>query len=195
MKVSDHAPKNMQQDDSDVKIFQVDQPEEAALVDDADRIAEQLEDEMEKGNIHKARMLGKKLAEKLLRSNFSGEGIAGVDVCLLNLQLALLHVYSVKVGLEAFTPNQLISNTAFNVFLETIHDQNPDLYQEIHRSQAFSFYLLCTRDSEQQEYAIGCMFAKLCDMENLVDLVRFGQKEYDEYLKNIQNEVKICKFE
>ena len=182
------------EDDSDMKIAGAEPPLRRA--DDPDIIADHVEDEIEKGNIVKARLLGISLsdlffAEAMADSNRQIEPLGGDR---FRRQLDLLHAYVTKIGLAATAPSVIIADTAFNVFMEEVRAKDEMLYDLICESEAFSLYLLCIRTANKADYTIGGVFARLCDREEDDRLEAFGESEYRRYLDLVEEMVEGVAF-
>ena len=184
----------LREDDSDIKIFTDEESQKPIAADDPDLMAKKVEEQRAKGNIQRARDLGVRLSDALVRQWSQSDPDFHLDPQVLQQQKKLLYAYCVKIGLEAFCLETLLATTALNVFMEEIDQQDQILYKDIHRSQAFSLYLLCTRLADQRDYAIGRVFAKLCEKENDAPLVKYGQMQYDQYMDFVNEQVLACHF-
>ena len=127
----------MENDDSDMKIAG-DEFEPAAEKDDSDATAKLLEKEKANGNLSRARRLGAIMAEEV--SEIEGDHPTS-DAALLT-QRRILLAFAVEVGLDAFLPNTLLSQTAQSIFYDTLRLTASAFYEDLQESGAFSFYYL-----------------------------------------------------
>lgn len=80
-----------------------------------------------------------------------GDSQPAEDIGSLLTQRRILLAFAVEVGLDAFLPNNLVAQTAQNVFYNTLHITAPAFYDDLQESGAFSFYYMYVRGGKQVE--------------------------------------------
>lgn len=171
-------------DDSDMKIAGDDfGPAGAGNEEESvEATARLLEQEKQNGNLSRARRLGAIMAEDV--TAIEGDGMT-VDSALLT-QRRILLAFAVEVGLDAFLPNNLVAQTAQNIFYNTLHITAPSFYDDLQESGAFSFYYLCVRDGRQVERRVGETFASLCGKAGNEEYARMGQELYIHFIAQVK---------
>lgn len=130
------------EDDSDMKIAGDDfddilEPQGES----AEAVARLLEQEKANGNLSRARRLGAIMADEVSAIE-GGDSQPAEDIGSLLTQRRILLAFAVEVGLDAFLPNNLVAQTAQNVFYNTLHITAPAFYDDLQESGAFSFYYM-----------------------------------------------------
>lgn len=167
-------------DDSDMKIAEDDfRPKEKA--DDSDETAQLLEKEKQNGNLSRARRLGAIMAEEVSAI----EGSRKTDDSAILTQRRILLAFAVEVGLDAFLPNTLLSQTAQSIFYDTLRATASAFYEDLQESGAFSFYYLCVREKGDVDTKVGQTFASLCGKANDVDLAQRGAALYKRFIDQV----------
>ena len=183
----------MRFDDSDMKVVGVAaEPVTLSAADDAARLWTQ---DKANGNVAKARRAGAILAGSVLADEtFSSiDGIADED---LRRARFILANFAVEVGFDAFLPNANLSQTAQNMFDQTLKITSPEWYDLLVQSGAFSFYYLAVRaDRGQIDTAVGETFATLCGMGGNKACVKAGRKLYLAVLSQIKKLTDTLQFE
>jgi hypothetical protein len=167
-------------DDSDMKIVTGDfDPAPEPAEESAEATARLLEREKKNGNLSKARRLGARMAEEVASiEGYTTAANGAAENPSLLTQRRILLAFAVEVGLDAFLPNNLVAQTAQNVFYDTLHITAPEFYDDLQESGAFSFYYLCVRNGRQVEKKVGETFASLCGMKGSESYARMGQELY-----------------
>ena len=151
------------QEDSDMKIVPdgaVEMPEPAE--DSVEAMARLLDREKKNGNLSKARRLGARMAEEVASvEGYSTAAGGPAENPSLLPQRRILMAFAVEVGLDAFLPNNLVAQSAQNVFYDTLKILAPDFYDDLQESGAFSFYYLCVRDGRQVERRVAVSYTHL----------------------------------
>lgn len=81
----------------------------------------------------------------------------------LLLQMKILTVFSAEFCLDSFLPSPMLSTVAVGELYDVLEDISPELYEELSRSTAFSFYYLCLeKEGDAKEKCIGEQFAAIC---------------------------------
>ncbi|MDD2362194.1 MAG: hypothetical protein PHH84_04460 [Oscillospiraceae bacterium] len=160
-------------DDGDMKIAG-DDFVQAQESDDSEATAKLLNEEKANGNLSRARRLGAILAEDVA----AVEGDCPADVTQYMTQKRILMAFAVEVGLETYLPNSLLSQTAQNIFYETMRNTAPAFFEDLQGSGAFSFYFLCVRDGRNVERCVGETFATLCSRPGDKKLSKQGEDLY-----------------
>lgn len=192
--LADHTPSpnevpNMTNfDDSDMKIVTGDfDPEPEPAGESAEATARLLEREKKNGNLGKARRLGARMAEEVASiEGYTTAANGAAENPSLLTQRRILLAFAVEVGLDAFLPNNLVAQTAQNVFYDTLHITAPEFYDDLQESGAFSFYYLCVRDGRQVEKKVGETFASLCGMKGSESYARMGQELYIRFIGQVK---------
>jgi len=157
-------------DDKDMKIAG-DDFVQAQEPDDAEATAKLLNQEKANGNLGRARRLGAILAEDVA----AVEGDRPLDATSYMTQRRILMAFAVEVGLDTYLPNPLLSQTARNIFYETMRKTSPTFYEDLQGSGAFSFYCLCVRDGRNVAICVGETFATICAKQGDEKLAKQGE--------------------
>ncbi len=175
-------------DDSDMKIVTGDfdpQPDQAE--ESTEATTRLLEQEKKNGNLSKARRLGARMAEEVASiEGYTTAANGAAENSSLLTQRRILLAFAVEVGLDAFLPNNLVAQTAQNVFYDTLHITAPEFYDDLQESGAFSFYYLCVREGRQVEKRVGETFASLCGMKGSESYARMGQELYTRFIGRVK---------
>lgn len=180
-------------DDSDMKVVGV--LSSSPAVNAADEAAQRWSQDQKNGNVAKARRAGAILAGSVLADEtFSSiDAVADED---LRRQRLFLASFAVEVGFDAFLPNANLSQTAQNMFDQTIQITSPEWYDLLVKSSAFSFYYLGVRATRGQgENAVGETFATLCGAAGNKACIKTGKKLYLSVLSQIKKLVDNLQFE
>ena len=161
-------------DDSDVKIFNDDKKE---AFDEVSIIAEMTKNRSN-GNSHKAKELGKILAERFVDEptllfdleNEVGEIQRDDDTMY---QMKVLLAFSAEYSINRVLVSPLLANTAVNALYDTVKKKAFEFYDRLDDAAEYSFYYLAVRKGIEISQNIGISFAMLCGKEN------------DEYYKNL----------
>ena len=105
----------------------------------------------------------------------------------LPMQRRILLAFAVEVGLDAFLPNQLVAQTAQNIFYNTLLITAPSIYEDLQESGAFSFYYLCFRDGRQVERRVGETFAALCGRKGDPEYEQMGREFYIRFIGQVKH--------
>ena len=148
------------EDDSDMKIAGDDfddilEPQGES----AEAVARLLEQEKANGNLSRARRLGAIMADEVSAIE-GGDSQPAEDIGSLLTQRRILLAFAVEVGLDAFLPNNLVAQTAQNVFYNTLHITAPAFYDDLQESGAFSFYYMYVRGGKQVERRVGAIMRR-----------------------------------
>ena len=180
-------------DDSDMKVVGV--SVETPAINAADEAAKLWTQDKANGNVAKARRAGAILAGSVLADDtFSSiDGIADEE---LRRARFILANFAVEVGFDAFLPNANLSQTAQNMFDQTLKITSPEWYDLLVQSGAFSFYYLAVRaDRGQIDTAVGETFATLCGMGGNKACIKAGRKLYLSVLSQIKKLADNLQFE
>lgn len=176
------------QEDSDMKIVPdgaVEMPEPAE--DSVEAMARLLDREKKNGNLSKARRLGARMAEEVASvEGYSTAAGGPAENPSLLPRRRILMAFAVEVGLDAFLPNNLVAQSAQNVFYDTLKILAPDFYDDLQESGAFSFYYLCVRDGRQVERRVGENFASLCGRPGSESYARMGEELYSRFIAQVK---------
>ncbi len=181
------------EDDSDMKIAGDDfepigTPADSAPVDDT---ARQLEEQKANGNLSRARRLGAILADEIS----SVEGDSRTTDSVLLTQRRILLAFAVEIGLEELLPNSLLTQTAQNIFYNSLQTTSPQFYDDLQASGAFSFYYLCVRDGRgPEDEQVGETFASLCGRKGDPAYCQMGRDLYRHFSGQVQYFVDTLEF-
>ena len=176
------------QEDRDMKIVpegavEIPQPAE----DSVEATARLFNREKNNGNLGKARRLGARMAEEVASmEGYSSAANGPAENPILLTQRRILMAFAVEVGLDAFLPNNLVAQSAQNVFYDTLRILAPDFYDDLQESGAFSFYYLCVQDGRQVARRVGENFASLCGRPGSESYARMGEDLYSRFLAQVK---------
>lgn len=171
----------MLNDDSDMKIAG-DEFVQTGSPDDSEDTALLLSREKANGNLSRARRLGAIMADDVA----AVEGDRPADDAARMTQRRILMAFAVEVGLELFLPNSLLSQTAQNIFYDTLCQTAPTFYEDLRGSGAFSFYYLCVRDGRNVETCVGETFASMCGKPGNKTLAKQGEELYIHFIEQVK---------
>ncbi len=177
-------------DDSDMKIAGDDfeDPSDANTEESLEATAQLLTQEKQNGNLSRARRLGAIMADEVSAADGNvNPRLETEKNHVLPTQRRILSAFAVEVGLDAYLPNQLVAQTAQNIFYNTLHITAPDFYDDLQESGALSFYYLCFRQGRQVERRIGETFASLCGMKGSEEYTRLGSELYSRFLAQVKH--------
>lgn len=185
------------EDDSDMKIAGDSFEEPVTAADDsAEALAALLDREKKNGNLSRARRLGAIMADEVTAIEGGDGGLAhsAEENAVLLSQRRILMAFAVEVGLDAFLPNNLVAQTAQNIFYNTLHITAPAFYDDLQESGAFSFYYLCVRGGRQVEQKVGEIFASLCGKEGDELYTRMGTNLYNQFMTQVRHFAETLEF-
>lgn len=179
-------------DDSDMKIAGDDFDDAEDTAEAAEESVEEtallLDQEKKNGNLNRARRLGAIMADEVSAVEGDNDPLQETaENHALPTQRRILSAFAVEVGLDAYLPNQLVAQTAQNIFYNTLHITAPAFYDDLQESGAFSFYYLCFRDGRQVEKRIGETFATLCGRKDDEEYTRLGSAIYVRCLAQVRH--------
>lgn len=178
-----------QTDDSDMKIAVSNENK----VDESDSEARLYSHERENGNLEKAHMIGKTLADALLCSDgFAYEKNIASDFDARNR--CVLFAFTADRVLDTFMPNHIIARSAQNEFFDEIRQKNIGLYESISRSGAFSMYLLCRRSGDGRYIGAGKVYANIVRRPDDETTVILGDQLYTRYFDYCLNQIRNIEF-
>ena len=175
------------EDDSDMKIAGDDfddilEPQGES----AEAVARLLEQEKANGNLSRARRLGAIMADEVSAIE-GGDSQPAEEIGSLLTQRRILLAFAVEVALDAFLPNNLVAQTAQNVFYNTLHITAPAFYDDLQESGAFSFYYMYVRGGKQVERRVGETFASLCGKKGDETYTRMGEELYLRFIAQVKH--------
>ena len=180
----------MPYDDSDMKIAGDDfEPvKKADEQESVEATARQLAQEKSNGNLSRARRLGAIMADEVSAIDGKTDPARETEKNhALPMQRRILLAFAVEVGLDAFLPNQLVAQTAQNIFYNTLLITAPSIYEDLQESGAFSFYYLCFRDGRQVERRVGETFAALCGRKGDPEYEQMGREFYIRFIGQVKH--------
>ena len=177
-------------DDSDMKIAGDDfEPvKKADEQESVEATARQLAQEKSNGNLSRARRLGAIMADEVSAIDGSTNPAHETERNrALPMQRRILLAFAVEVGLDAFLPNQLVAQTAQNIFYNTLLITAPSIYEDLQESGAFSFYYLCFRDGRHVEQRVVETFAALCVRKEDSEYEQMGRELYMRFIAQVKH--------
>ena len=171
-------------DDSDIKIADAGaERDKSCRNDDIDTMAfiEEAKRQHFNGNTSKAKQLGRdivsafsyKCAPEELYAAVREHGIEPTDKIMF--QIKILSVFSAEYSLEHFLPSQHLSAVAADEMYDTMRGTDPEFFDALARSSAFSFYYLCAGEDGIDADAVASQFASLCGAKNDEKLTGLGK--------------------
>lgn len=133
------------------------------------------------GNSAKAKALGSnivsafsyKAATEDLTALANEYGVIITDSVLL--QIKILTVFSAEYCIDNFLPSAMLSTVAVGELYDVLQEVSPELYDELSKSTAFSFYYLCLKaGNDSEDKCIGAQFAASCGKKDDASLAAFG---------------------
>lgn len=174
------------EDDSDMKIVGDDlEPVTDRRQAPPDETAHLLEAQKENGNLSRARRLGAILADEVS----AVEGEACTEEAALLTQRRILLAFVVEAELDRLLPNNLVAQTAQNVFYQSLRMTAPQFYEDLQASGAFSFYYLGVREGGSADavaHRVGETFATLCGRKGDADYRERGQALYARFAAQVR---------
>ncbi|MBQ3562158.1 MAG: hypothetical protein IJD71_01700 [Clostridia bacterium] len=153
------------------------------------------ENEKAKGNIEKAKKLGKQLAEDFVSVCKKDElTISEDDSESLITQKVLLLSFTVMAGLEEFCPNITVANAARTAFFDELNLLDNNLFEKSSDTGAFSFYYLSFRRGTEVDRRVGQTFAMLCSHDGDPIYQELGEALYCWFLSTVQERCKSSNF-
>ena len=155
---------------------------------DAEASLRELSREKENGNLEKARGLGAAAAAEVYADN--GESFFGMDSsenAQMREQRQMLLAFAAVVGFDKYDPNAHCARAALSTFYETLKRDAPQIYDDVERSFAFSFYFLEYHRGRDVAAAIGQTFAMLCGRPGDSVCAQLGKALYLRFLDVIQS--------
>lgn len=134
-----------------------------AKVNDGLVLTDEYNRENAKGNIDKAKALGKLLADEVVAhiNSFPVEEGETLDETMA-IQRGIMMTFAAIVSLEENNQSSVVFQTAKTSFNNRLEEVDPDLYKAVGDTGAFSFYYLAYRRGTEVVRRIGQTFAMLC---------------------------------
>ncbi len=148
----------------------------------------ELNREKENGNLEKARGLGAAAAAEVYADD--GASFFGIDSSespQMREQRQMLLAFAAVVGFDKYVPNAHCARAALSTFYETLKRDAPQIYDDVERSFAFSFYFLEYHRGRDVAAAIGHTFAMLCSRPEDAVYAQLGKALYLRFLDVIQS--------
>jgi len=151
--------------------------------------------ELSNGNIERAKLLGKRVAEKFCEAGddimMDSEFAENTEMLMQRQQLL---AFGVRIGLERFCPNATIVNSAWSSFENTLQKIAPMMYSSTTDTGAFSFYFLAYRRGGDVERRIGQTFAMLCSHDGDPIYQELGEALYCWFTSFIKEQCDLADF-
>ncbi len=172
-------------DDSDIKI--AGRAGGALPADDIDTIAfiEETRRQHFNGNTAKAKRLGSDIVSAFSYKSASDELFDaakrhGIEPTSKTFhQIKFLSVFSAEYSLEHFLPSQHLSAVAVDAMYDVMRENEPEFFDCLARSSAFSFYYLCTSYGGSVAENVAREFAKLCGHADDDRYVSLGKELFE----------------
>ncbi len=177
-------------DDNDIKIAG-EAPKQTGFSEELERLAALAKTEHDNGNIQRAKRLAVTLVDTVFTHDIFTDKIEDEH---LRLQIRLLITFTFDICMDNGLPNQIIAQTAQNLYYEQINLRKRAFYDEIQTSGAFSMYLLCTRSESANSTTIGEEFATLCGKDRDGEYIKLGRDIFEYYLKLCADKIKAAEF-
>ena len=147
--------------DEDIKIASLgkDKPQK----NEHEKVMDEYTRESAKGNLEKAKELGKLLAKEVVAKldSFPVDEDEG-DTGNLSVQRGVMMTFAAVVALEENIMSEVVHQAAENSFNSELENLSPDIYKAVSDSGAFSFYYLAYRRGTEVVRRMGQTFAMLC---------------------------------
>ena len=164
-------------DDEDIKIAGQEKP--GKQTESAEEIARLFLEQRNRGNIDKARQLGRDFAAGIIQpANSPLWPDRAPDTQREYHHQLLLYSYVINRVIAERSPNSLLAQTTLNVFYSEIEAASPKLHQHVSDMAAFSLYILCERSPSRGDGDIGAIYADLCDYEGHPEVIAEGNAFY-----------------
>lgn len=179
-------------DDSDMKIVD-DRPGRkiGSSADDAP-----VEEQLANGNIACARTAGACIAglieteaTRLDSGAFAIPNCDDKDV----LSRKLLMIFALVVAIEQKIEDKFLMRTALNSFYDTLKKENPEIYDAMSSSGAFTFYYLAYRRANDTR-SVGSTFSMLCGNDGEEPYINVGCAVFEHYFKLGSDTIAAVKF-
>ena len=190
----------MHNEDFDIKIFspvKITNDKEAEPV----VIADEMKRQVISGNMQKARMLGRLIADSFREAAEKEELWTMAGCCNITEldrrikdQAIILSVFTAEYVFNHYMPDPLLSTTAITSLYATLTEESPELYNNLLASTAFSFYYMNLDGNETAPEVIGKTFAVLCDDDENPDLLCYGKTVFVTSLENYKKAVENVDF-
>lgn len=190
----------MHNEDFDIKIFspiKITKDKKAEPV----VIADEMKRQVISGNMQKARMLGKLIADSFHEAAEKEElwnmahdcNVSDLDRRIKD-QAIILSVFTAEFAFNHYMPDPLLSTTAITTLYDTLTEDSPELYNNLLASTAFSFYYMNLDGKETAPEVIGKTFAILCDDDDNPDLLCYGKTVFVTSLESYKKAVESVDF-
>ena len=174
-------------DDSDIKIAGA-KPSETVKKYKTDKSAEDLSED----SVLAAKNLGKAIASDFINAvNNAVFDDASDPQMLANKQILLS--FTVSVTLDEFCVSDAVSGVAEKSFLDEIHKNSPEIFDNCSDTGAFSFYYLAYRRKTEVDRRIGQTFAMLCSHDGDSIYQELGEALYCWFISVIKSEIERFK--
>ncbi len=173
----------------DIKIYEGPKKKENSEITDA---VESMKEHRANGNIDRAKVLGRKLANiDLNLKELVSPKLMKPDIIY---QIMVLLVFAAEVNLQTLISAPLLSATAINTMYDEIQEKSGGFYSNLCDGVAFSFYYTAFRNGGDIAEGIGRVFAMLCSVEGNDSFIEAGRKVYGEAVKVISAEIERSGF-
>ena len=182
-------------DDKDIKIAG-DRPSATIRKNKANSVLEDgFSGQSANGNIEKAKLLGRDVAEKFCEAGDNilpdAEASGNAEMQMRRQQLL---AFGVLIGFERFCPNETLADSAWSAFEKRLKEIAPSMYDHSTDNGAFSFYFLAYRRGGDIERRMGQTFAMLCSHDGDPIYQELGEALYCWYTSYIQKRCEAADF-
>jgi hypothetical protein len=128
------------------------------------------------GNTQRAAKLGTRMAETLIATTLPAPP-PGVAAAEYHTQLRVLCAFAVNRALEERAPGSIVAQSALAAFYDTLQDLDPDFYEAISESGAFSLYMYLYRSEAAEPMAFATAFAEVCGHPGSYDIGLYAYRQ------------------
>lgn len=162
--------------------------------DGADLAAQDFLRQKRCGNIDRARDLGSRYAQALLRPDIGPlASEAEGKTPLMQHHIFLLYAYVVSHVIADHSPNSILAQASLSIFHSEVEAGSPEMMRHINDTAAFSLYILYERSASRAD-EVGRVFAGLVGEETDAALSAYGNRLYDKIYHYCVDEIIRTKY-
>ncbi len=141
---------------------------------------------VDKEKVIKAKKWGEEVGLKFIEDAKETEAAEEMPNLEMVLQRRMLLSFTATAGFEQLSPDDSLSGIAQKSFLDTIKNEDSELYRTSGDTGAFSFYYLAFRRGGDIERRIGQTFAMLCSHDGDPIYQELGEALYCWFLSIVK---------
>lgn len=138
------------------------------------------------GSYNRAKEWGVVVAQEFIKDALANPKTAECDFEMI-IQRRLLLSFTATVGFEQYSTDDSFSGVAQKSFLYTLKSKDPDLFDTVQDTGAFSFYYLAFRRGGDVVRRIGQTFAMLCSHDGDPIYQELGEALYCWFLSVVKD--------